>query len=233
MKPLVALVTVVALGCGGSGSGSDSDGGNGNGDGGDGDGGALPGAKTVKLTLTGFPMTPAKFNFLVAFQDGAGAWQLAPAPVGETYSFTINAPVYGVAYACAGAVPGNGGATTIRSVTSAHFAVAERTEVTLEVPSRCSDRAGDTAMLAGQVTNRPIGGLIVVQYGNRSVFAGSQNGNFSFQVPTGTRDLPVAHVIPEGNGDFYVDEVYVQRGLTVSANSNNTIDFATAASTSY
>lgn len=229
MNRFLVLVTAVAVGCGGSGSGIDTDGG-GTGDTGDngGDGGTA-GARTVTLTLPNRPNNAAMFSFLVAYQDGNAAWQLAPAPTGDTYSFTINAPSYGVAYACIGSVPGNQAAQQ-RSVTSAHFAVGERTDVTLDVPARCSDRQGAGVTLSGNVANRPSGGVLVVQFGGRSTFVGSQTGNFTMQVPPGTRDLIITHAVPEGNGDFYVDETVVERDLAVTANATHDIDFSTSAS---
>jgi len=221
MRIWFALVTAVAFGCGNSGSGTDTDGGAGDGDGGGSDVDAPSGARTVKLTLTNRPNNAAPFSFLVMVQDGAAPWQVAPAPTGDTYSFTINAPSYGVAYAC---ISGTAG-TQQRSVTSAHFAVGERTELTLDVPARCSDRQMGGVTLSGNVSNRPIGGVIVVQYAGRSTFAGGQSGNFTLQVPPGTHDLVVAHAVPQGNGDFYVDEVVVQRNLAISANMQKSINF--------
>ena len=235
MKQFLVLVTAFALGCGGSTSGNGPDGGNGTdtdaGTGGDGDGGTAS-ARTVKLTLTNRPNNAAPFSFLVAYQDGNAAWQLAPAPAGDTYSFMINAPSYAVAYACIGNVAGNQ-ASQQRSVTAAHFAVGERTELTLDVPARCSDRAVGGVTLSGNVNNRPTGGVIVVQFGGRTTFVGNQTGNFSMQVPAGTRDLVVSHVVPAGNGDYYVDETVVVRDLAVTAATMHSIDFSTSDVTSF
>lgn len=233
------LVIALAAACGNSSSGTDTDAGPGGGDGdgggggGDGDGGGGANARTVKLTLTNRPNNPTPYSFLVAYQDGGAAWQVAPAPNGDTYSLTINAPSYSVAFACIGTTPGVNASVT-RSVTLAQFAVGERTEVTLDVPARCSDRNQGGVTLTGNVTNRPFNGVLVVQYGTRTAFVGSQTGNFSLQnVPAGTRDLLVSHAVPAGNNDFYVDQVLVQRNVAVNANTQLSLDFANAESTSF
>jgi hypothetical protein len=185
----------------------------------------------VKLTLTNKPTNADNFSFIVAYQDGAGPWKVAPAPSGDTYSFTINAPSYGVAFTCIGAAAGTT-ATQIRSVTAASFAVGERTEVTLDVPPRCSDRQTmGNIMLNGSVTNRPFSGTLVVAWGGRTAIVGGQTGNFQLSAPAGTHDLFVVHAVPEGNGDFYTDSVWVARDVTLSGNSNRNINFAEAQST--
>ncbi len=230
MKRFLTLVTAVALGCGSSGGGAGDNDAGGDGDGGgsnDSDGGtAVPG--TVTLTLTNRPTNPMPFSFAVAYQDGSAPWQLAPAPTGDVYTLPISAPSYGVAYMCIGTT-----GTQQRTVTSAHFAVGERTAVTLDVPARCSDRMQGSVMLSGNITNRPIGGVLVVQFGSRSAFVGSQTGNFTMQVPPGTRDLIVTHAVPSGNGEFYVDETVVVRDVAVTANVMRSINFSTSESTQY
>lgn len=240
MKRLGALLILVAAAttaCGNSGSGTDPDAGPGGGDGnggggGDGDGG-VAGARTVKLTLTNRPNNPTPYSFLVAYQDGSAPWQLAPAPSGDTYSLSINAPSYSVAFACIGSTPGVNASTT-RSVTVAQFAVGERTDVTLDVPARCSDRNQGGVTLSGNVANRPFTGVLVVQYGTRTAFVGGQTGNFSIpNVPPGTRDLIVSHAVPAGNNDFYVDEVLVQRNVAANANTQLSLNFDNAESTSF
>jgi hypothetical protein len=121
----------------------------------------------------------------------------------------------------------------MRAVNLAHFAVAERTTLTLDVPQRCSDRVANMVTLSGSVTNRPQGGVIAVQYGNRTVFASNQTGVFAMQVPLGVHDLMVFHVVPEGNGDFYVDEAITLRDFTVNGPTSRTIDFSTSQTTDF
>lgn len=228
MRWLSASILVLALGCGNSsGVSPDGNGGGGGDDGGGGSGGNTP--HTVTLTLTNRPNNAGMFSFVVAYQDGSAPWQLAPAPSGDTYTFPINAPSYGVAYTCIGASAGT--ATQVRSVTSAYFALGERTEVTLDVPPRCSDRGASGISLMGSVSNRPSFGTLVVAWGKRTAFVGSQSGNFQLQAQPGTHDLFVMHAVPEGNGDFYTDQVWVQRDVALSSNTTKMIDFADAQST--
>ena len=232
MSRLFVVLLGLVVACGNSGgAGTDASGGGDDQPGDDGGGGMI-GPRTVKLTLTNRPMNAGNYAFVVAFQDGSAPWQLAPAPNGDTYSFEINAPSYGVAFTCIGTAPGS--TTQTRSVTSAHFAVGERTELTLDVPARCSDRQTmGNVMLNGTVTNRPLlGGTLVVSWGGRTAFVGSQTGNFQLSAPPGTHDLFVVHAVPEGNGDFYTDEVWVARDVAINGNTNRNINFAEAQSTS-
>jgi len=234
MTRLLTLLVTLACACGSSGSGTGADA-NGGGDDGGGDQGDSLGAgpHTIAVTLTNRPNNPATYSFIVAYQDGSAPWQVAPAPTGDTYSFEVSAPSYGVMYACIANVPSGGGPIQMRAVNLAHFAVVERTAVTLDVPQRCSDRMPNMVTLSGQVTNRPAGGVIVVSYGTRTVFAGNQSGAFAMQVPTGVRDLMVLHAVPEGNGDFYVDEAVAMRDVNVTGPTSKTIDFSTSETTDY
>lgn len=230
MRAALAVLLALACACGDSSSSLPDAAGGGDDGGGDGsidptgDGGTT-GAHTVKLTLTNRPMNAQPFSFFVAYQDGSAPWQPAPAPSGDTYSLPIHAPSYGVAYGCIGNVSGS---TQLRTVTIAQFAVGERTELTLDVPARCSDRGGDTVTLSGTVENRAFGGVTVVQFGDRTAFVGNVSGNFTLQTPPGTHDLVVAHAISEGNGEFFVDETLVVRDVAVTGATSRTIDFSAA-----
>lgn len=232
MRAVLAVLLALACACGDSSSSTPDGGGGGDDDGGDGsidptgDGGTS-GAQTVKLTLTNRPMNAQPFSFFVAYQDGSAPWQPAPPPSGDTYSLPIHAPTYGVAYGCISNVTGTTPAQ-LRTVTIAQFAVGERTELTLDVPARCSDRGGDTVTLSGSVQNRPFGGATIVQFGDRSAVVGNISGNFTLQTPPGTHDLVVAHAISEGNGEFLVDEALVVRDVAVTGATNRTIDFSGA-----
>lgn len=224
------LAALLANGCDGD-SGATTDA-SVTGDGGDMGDGTTANPHTVKLTLPNRPNNAGMFSFVVAYQDGSGPWAVAPAPSGDTYSFPINAPSYGVAFTCIANVPG-ATTTQARSVTTAHFAVGERTEVALDVPARCSDRAAQNVTLSGTVSNRPSGGVMVVQWGARFSYVGSQTGNFTLYAPAGTHDLVVSHAVPEGNGDFYIDQVVVERNFAVTASSVHAIDFTAAHATQY
>jgi len=236
----LAWAALVVLACACSGNASDAPDAATGGDGGidpTGDGGTDPGGdggpghqpRTVKLTLTNRPMNAAAYSFFVAYQDGSAAWQVAPAPTGDTYSLPIYAPSYGIAFGCIGSVPGST-PTQLRAITTAQFAVGERTELSFDVPARCTDRGGDTVTLSGTIANRP-SGLLVVQYGDRQAYVGGQSGTFSLQTPPGTRDLIVSHAVLEGNGEFYIDEALVIRDLAVTGPTKRTIDFAGAQNT--
>src|SRR5262245_38099352 len=111
--------------CGFHSSGGMPDGSTGGGDGSDTGDGSSGSGTAITLTLTNRPNNAATYSFVVAYQDGSGPWTVAPAPTGDTYTFTVNAPSYGVAWTCAGI--GGGTANQLRTVTEAHFAVAERT----------------------------------------------------------------------------------------------------------
>lgn len=232
----LAVCALFLVACGGSGMSSPD--GNGGGDDTTGDGGGSGSGgggsntpHTVKLTLTNRPTNAAMFSFVVAYQDGSAPWTLAPAPSGDTYTFDIHAPSYGVAYTCIGTQLGTT-TTQLRTVTSAYFAVGERTELTLDVPARCSDRGAANAItLSGTVTNRPFNGFLTVTWGNRSTTVGSQSGGFHLQAQPGTHDLVVAHSVPLGNGDFYVDQAWLTRDVALSTSTTRQINFNDAQDT--
>ena len=218
------LVCVLALvGCHHPGD-SGSDGG---GDGNQPDHGTA-GAHTVKVTLTNRPMNAGMYSFLVAYQDGSAPWQLAPAPTGDTYALPVNAPSWGIAFTCIGNIPGTTGTTQLRSVSLSQFAIGERTELTLDVPARCSDRGTPNVQLTGTITNRPASGYLVVQFGNRGTLVNTTSGAFSLETPPGTHDLLVLHVVPLGNSDYYSDSAVIQRGVAVTTSTSHSVDFSTA-----
>jgi len=177
--------------CGGSNSSNNGDA-NGGGDGNGGDSlGGNP--TTVTVTLTNHPDNAGTYTFLAAYQDGAAAWQLAPAPAGDTYSFTINSSVWGFAWTCI--VP----TTTIARVELAYFTVAEKTSLTETIPNACTDRVMNVG-LSGNVANLDNGGN-----GFRDAFGTSgravmTSGNFGVETPAGTHDLFIVHAT--GTGGF-------------------------------
>lgn len=236
MRALWASVLVLALAaCGSShsatstdapGSGGDSGASDGNGGGGDGSGGPA----TVKLTLTDRPSNAAMFSFLVAYQDGSGPWTLAPAPSGDTYSLPIHSPVYSVAWTCiaTAAGGGTGGATQLRQVSLASFAVAERSSLTMTIPPRCTDRISRVA-LTGNLTGTN-GGFYLVTAGDRTVFAA--NGAYSMELPPGTYDVFALRAGPgSGAGALVVDQAAVVRGVAITAATTQDLDFTTAEAT--
>lgn len=237
MRALLASAIVMALvACGSShsatstdapGTGTDGAGSDGNGGGG-GDGSGGP--ATVKLTLTDRPTNAAMFSFLVAYQDGSGPWTLAPAPSGDTYTLPIHSPVYSVAWTCIATTGGGGtgGATQLRQVSLASFAVAERSSLTMTIPPRCTDRISRVA-LTGNITGTN-GGFYLVTAGDRTVFAA--NGAYSMELPPGTYDVFAVRAGPgSGAGDLVADEAAVVRGVSVTAATAQDIDFTTAQAT--
>lgn len=230
----LAVCALFVVGCGNSGMGAGDDvNGDDTTDGG-GSGSDNPSTPhTVKLTLANRPNNASMFSFVVAYQDGSAPWTLAPAPTGDTYTFEVHAPSYGVAYTCIGTQLGTT-TSQLRTVTSAYFAVGERTELTLDVPPRCSDHAvGNTVSLSGTVTNRPLSGVLQVTWGGRTVNVGTQTGNFQLTALPGTHDLVVAHTVPEGNGELYTDRVWIARDVALTQPAMRQIDFAEAQQTTF
>lgn len=158
--------------------------------------------QTVTVTLTNHPTDATTYGFIAAYQDGASAWQVAPAPTGDTYSFTVNSPVWGFAWTCA--VPN----TQIARVELAYFTIAERNSLTEEVPPACTDRDTPSGV-TGTVQNLPgsSGGVYRAVYAqSRPGFVGSTSGNFGVEGPTGPHDLFITHQTG-GGGGFTTDAV--------------------------
>jgi hypothetical protein len=183
---LLAFALVAA--CGGSNSSTNNGDANNGGDG-TASGDSLGGSpSTVTVTLTNQPATPATYSFLAAYQDGAGAWQLAPAPSGDTYTLTINAPVWGFAWTCI--VPNSN--PVIARVELAYFTVAEKTSLTESIPVGCTDRIMN-AGVGGTVANLQNGGngyRVSFDAANRAVMT---IGTFGVETPPGMHDLFITH----------------------------------------
>jgi hypothetical protein len=230
------LALALVIGCGsapaeGVDGGTAHDAGDPTGDGGVPADASPAGPTIVQLTLANRPNNAAAYSFVVAFQDGAAPWQLAPAPTGDTYALPIHAPSYGVAWTCISGGTGNTQSGQLREVTTAHFAASERTQLTLDIPGRCSDRGPATVTLSGSVTSRPIGGVLVVQYGDRNAFVSATTGSYSLATPPGTRDLIVSHAVSRGGGDYYVERVAVVRDVVVNGATTRSVNFNTSAQT--
>ncbi len=205
-----------------AGGGDDaSDGGiTGDGHGSDGSGGSGGGNPTnVLLTLNHRPTNASALGFLVAYQDGAGPWTLAPAPVGDTYTLPINAPVYAVVWTCIAGGP-NG---QLRSVNELQFTVSEKPALTVEIPARCRDQA-NLVTLQGTIENPGTFTHYVVKFGDRSATVGN-NDQFTLQTPPGTHDLVV---LGQGSinlsSDAVAESAYVQRDLAVTASTELMLD---------
>jgi hypothetical protein len=231
MRLILASLLVAALAaCGSSHASSGSDapsGTDGNGSNNpDGPGG---GPATVTVTIPNLPANPATFSLLVAYQDGGGAWTVAPAPTNSTFTLTIHAAAWSFAWAC---IPVAG---TSR-VQLASFSVSEKTSLTEYLPVGCSDAAGMAVQLSGTVTGLPQnggGGAFVAAWGNREALVNAQgtDGTFQMNVLPGTHDLLIAHVTATGGfgGDAIVDAAAIARNVTVNgATMANAVDFGTA-----
>ena len=217
------LVSTVAIGllvagCGSkSPAGGDDDGGTDGGASGSSDGGGNGQTPTnVLVTMTHRPTNAAMFSFLVAYQDGAGAWTLAPAPTGDLYTLPIYSSVYAVAWTCIGI------AGQLRTVSELQFTVSERPALVVDIPARCTD-ALPTVTLKGTITNTSMLTNYSVRFGDRS--ATVNDGQFMMQTPPGTHDLVVlsAGSIAVG-GDAVASGAIVQRNLVVNAATSVTLD---------
>ncbi len=217
---LVQLLSLFAIGCGSSNPGTTSDGGT------DGSSAvdAPPAGSSVTLTLVDHPTTPATFSFIAAFQDGDGAWAVAPAPSGDVYTLPITSDHYGVGWTCIGS------GDLQREVNLAYFTVAERSSLTLTIPARCTDRGATGVKLSGAIANPPNSGTLTVAVGNRTATADNA-GTYALEVPPGTYDVFVLHSAAAqaaGSTDLTVDKVLVHRGLAITAAMTQGFDFANA-----
>jgi hypothetical protein len=223
---ILAFTLLAACGSNNSGNKTDANGG-GDGAGGDTPGGGNP--TTVTVTLNNRPNTAATYTFLTAYQDGAGAWQAAPAPSGDTYSFTINSPVWGFAWTCI--VPGT--TPAIARVELAYFTVAEKKSLTETIPNGCTDRTMNVGV-TGTTSNLGGGGTAAFRadYATASR-ALMTNGNWGLEGPPGPHDLFLTHGAIVGTGAV-VDKVVrttatgPQTGIALDYSTAVTADTATA-----
>jgi hypothetical protein len=195
----------------------------------DGGDGSMGGGTQVHLTLDNRPDNAAMFSFIVAYQDGSSPWQLAGAPSGDTYTFTVNSPSYAVAWTCNATVMGTGGGISVRQVSEAAFAVAERTSLTFDVPARCTDRAPATTTLSGAVVNRQ-GGFYAVNFDDTAALVGQQG--YRLDTTGGTHDTVLRHFGGGGGTqDVIIDETVVDRGIAVSGPTTHDIDASLSVAT--
>lgn len=185
---------------------------------------------TITVTLQDHPATAATYSFLAAYQDGASAWQLAPAPSGDVYTFTVTAPVWAFAWTC---VPANTGTNRVEL---AYFATAEKTSLTETIPRECSDAYPTDATLSGTVTNMPSGssGYVALYEGRRTdvsktATAGSFPGAASqFRVPPGSHDLVIAHV-SLATGTASIPDLAIARSITAPATTAPIVNYSMSA----
>jgi hypothetical protein len=221
MRRAFFSLILVVVGCHGSnssGSGDDANGGD--------DGGIPPNG--VALTITNPPTTPAMFTFVVGYQDGDGAWTVAPAPTNHTYQLPITSDHYGVAYTCAV----TGANVTNATVSLGYFHTSEQPSLTVSLPARCTDPPPAPVKLSGTIMNPPAnGGQLVVAVGNRTGIVTRGNGatTYTLMIEPGTYDLFALHTGGiVGGGAGTVDDIVVARGVAITADTTHDIDFATA-----
>jgi hypothetical protein len=191
------------------------------------------GPTTVNVTLVNRPNNAATFGFLVAFQDGDGAWTLAPAPTGDTYALPIASGRYGVAWTCAATGNGGGGGAA-RDVVLGYFTVADRPSLTATIPDRCTDRITPVT-LSGTVSNLgATGGRYTVRIGARTAIVTAGTGAYTIDVPPGTYDLVLTHAPAAtigGGADSVAEKALVQRAVDLSATKTMNLDFSKAVAT--
>jgi len=209
-----AITAAFGAGCGGSGS-PDAMGG---------DDGPGPGGTKITVKLNNVPDNPGAYTFVAGYQDGSGAWKLAPAPSQDTFSFAVSSPTWGFAYTCQVNARVQGIPTNLRDIVEYQFAVAERTELTDDILARCTDRLTYVS-LTGNVANRAATGTYRVAYNGGVVFIDRTTGNYEMLVLPGTHDLIVVHGSDRGTAsDFLVDGAIVQRDVAVTATT--TLNFS-------
>jgi hypothetical protein len=228
MRNLAFVLCALVLGCGGSSHSKTSDApGNGS------DGSSE--SNTVTLTFSALPTAPSTFSFLVAYQDGTGAWQLAPAPSGTTYSFTIHSSGYGLAWTCVGEGLVN------RDVHLYYFTVAEAKAVAVTPPARCLTTTPVTTFnLAGDVNGATAGTKINLAFGESTdaITAANAAGTaYTIATLAGTHDLVLGNDAPATGvmaaADHQVASTARMDGIAVTANTTQNIaDTAPTATTS-
>jgi len=217
MRAYFVATLAILVACGGNSTGDDDDDG-------------IDGGTQVTVTLTNQPTDAAQVSFIAAYQDGDGAWMLAPAPSGNTYSFSVAGATYSFAWTCIASGPLLG-AAQIRQVQIARFAVSERPNLSLTLPPRCAGLAG-TVPLTGTVSNLGTSGNFFVTFGDRFGIVNPNTGAFMMMTPPGTHDLLVLRMQSGvGPGERVVDRAFIQRGLAVSGATTANVDFSTSMAT--
>ena len=228
MRKLAFLVSVLVLGCGGShaktpdsGSGSGTDAPSGSG-------------TTVTLTFSALPTDPSTFSFLVASQDGSGAWTLAAAPSGDVYSFDIKSSSYGLAWTCVGEGLVN------RDVHLYYYTVAETKAVSVTVPDRClSSTAPTTFNLSGDIGSATANTKINLAFGvatdEVAATVGANGTAYTIATLPGTHDLVLgndaATTGPQAATDHQVASTVRVDAVAVTADTTQAINDSAGSAT--
>ncbi len=183
---------------------------------------------TITVTLS--EHSPTTTHLVAAFQDGDHAWQLAPAPVGDTYTFVVTSPTWRFAWACQAMLDYQ----LEKAVTFISFAVSER--MSFVAPESCP-RFLPVVKVAGTILNPPstAASSFDVFFGELSgqYLSPQTNGTIKFEVSRlpGTHDL-YATTSDADPGSRSVTKVAVARGVAANTNiANASVDFATAIAT--
>lgn len=154
-----------------------------------------PSEPIVRVTLANRPADTDASSFLVAYQDGADGWQLAPAPVDDVYSFQVLSPTWSFAWTQAPKDPYSVYGDWLGHVHVYGFTFAERKELRL-------DLATGTYPVSMQlwVTNPPMN-LLMMGFGanNDALPPSSQTATesrYNPYVSPGTYDLVLGALDP-------------------------------------
>ncbi len=172
--------------------------------------------KTVEVTLVDPPADVAAAGLTFAYQDGDGAWQKVPTPVGGKITLTLSNEKYGFAADC---------------VFNDFHAVETRYATVTDTPAFSQTLEGCTTAptLAGMMT----GQIITLGDSKHALAHGSSQAKlttvamqtlpYSFAVAPGTADVLLARSTAANQ----VDRFGVERAVTVSATTplTRTFDF--------
>jgi hypothetical protein len=235
-KLLIAcLATASVAACGGSSKTKTADAAKGSDSGSAGSDGQLS-PTTVTVTIGDIPTANAN-NYIAMFQDGNGAWQVAPAPDAGVYTMTIDSATWSFAFACAATTPLTSGEVEIYS-----FSVQERTSFSSAPPAFCrTTTAPVTNTVAGTITGIPVTGAETT--GTFKVYfdgleldvpaVATGTATFTLDtVPEAKHDLFVVHMPPVAvvGGPDNADMVY-RKVTDETTGSAMAIDWTTAIAT--
>ena len=190
---------------------------------GGGDAGSPAGPTAVRVTLANVPPDPAASQFIVAYQDGDGPWQLAPAPTGSAYALTIASASYRFAYLC--------NANHEPTVALAQFTAAEKPDLTMVVDSACTPAVTQAMVqVTGTITETAAtqSGEFTIQLGLQDGAAEAIAGSsvpYTAMVQPGTYDV-IATFQAQVLGD--VDLALTRRSVTIAADTTLDFDFTNA-----
>ena len=182
----------------------------------------------TKITVTLSEHAPTTSNLVAAYHDG-DHWQVAPAPVGDTYTFVVTSPKWSFAWGCQGTL----GYELRTAVNVISFAVSERTS--FAAPESCP-RYLPVVKVAGTISNAPSTSSYSAAFGelSGSYTSPQTNGTVKFELSRlrGTHDLYATTYDFVSGQSSSVLKVAVSRGVVVNGNvTNAVVDFATALAT--